>query len=180
MLLPLAVLLACSTPPTPPPPATSPETSADPAPPPELKVGDAMPVVNLRLHDGTMIPIQSLAGQKLLVYFYPKDDTSGCTVEAQGLRDGWADITAAGLKVYGVSLQDEASHRAFIEKNELPFPLVADTDGAVARAFKVPVNGEFAARQSFLIGTDGRIHQIWRDVDPQAHAAEVIAASRSL
>ncbi len=113
------------------------------------------------------------------MYFYPKDDTPGCTVEAQGLRDGWADVQAAGLHVFGVSLQDAASHQAFIEKHDLPFPLVVDTDGAVAKAFRVPVKGEYAARQSFLIGKDGRIERVWLDVDPQAHAAEVIGAAKS-
>jgi peroxiredoxin Q/BCP len=143
-----------------------------------LAPGAPAPDVTLTLHDGTKTALSSLKGKSVLVYFYPKDDTPGCTVEAQGLRDGWADIQAAGLQVFGVSTQDAASHQAFIDKHELPFPLVVDTDGAVAAAFKVPLRGGFAARQSFLIGPDGALKRVWTSVDPKEHAAEVIAAAR--
>ena len=144
-----------------------------------LKPGDAAPDVTFTLQDGKTLKLSSLAGKQVLVYFYPKDDTPGCTVEAQGLRDGWADIQAAGLEVYGVSTQDADSHKAFIDKQKLPFPLVVDTDASVAKAFRVPLRGTFAARQSFLVGKDGKIKQVWLDVDPKAHAAAVIAAAKS-
>jgi len=144
-----------------------------------LEVGDAAPDVTLALHDGKTVKLSSLAGKQVLVYFYPKDDTPGCTIEAQGLRDGWTDIQAAGLEVYGVSTQDAESHKAFIDKQQLPFPLVIDTDGSMAKAFRVPLRGTFAARQSFLIGKDGKIKQVWLDVNPKEHAAAVIAAARS-
>src|SRR5262249_34464331 len=144
-----------------------------------LKAGDAAPDIAVKLQDGKEVKLSSLAGKMVLIYFYPKDDTPGCTIEAQGLRDGWADIQAAGLVVYGVSMQDADSHKAFIDKYKLPFPLVVDTDGAVAKAFHVPVKGAYASRQSFLIGKDGKIKQVWLDVDPKEHAASVIAAAKS-
>lgn len=144
-----------------------------------LKPGDLMPDIAVRLQDGKVLQLKSLNGTQVLVYFYPKDDTPGCTVEAQGLRDGWTEIQASGLSVYGVSTQDAESHRAFIEKHRLPFPIVVDTDGTVARAFHVPMHGPFASRQSFLIGKDGRIKRVWLDVEPKDHAAAVIAAARN-
>ncbi len=145
-----------------------------------LEAGDAAPDVTLKLTDGKEIKLSSLAGKQVLVYFYPKDDTPGCTFQAQGLRDGWADIQAAGLEVYGVSTQDAESHKAFIDKHHLPFPLVVDTDGSVAKAFRVPLRaGLFAARQSFLIGKDGKIKHVWLEVDPKEHASTVIAAAKS-
>jgi len=89
------------------------------------------------------------------------------------------DIQAAGLEVYGVSMQDATSHKAFIDKYNLPFPLVVDTDGAVAKAFRVPTKMSFASRQSFLIGKDGKIKQVWLDVNPKEHAAAILAAAKS-
>lgn len=144
-----------------------------------LKAGDPAPDVALKLQDGQEIKLSSLAGKQVLVYFYPKDDTPGCTIEAEGLRDGWEEIQAAGLVVYGVSTQDAESHKAFIDKYKLPFPLVVDIDGAVARAFRVPMRGSFASRQSFLIGKDGKIKQVWLEVNPKEHAAAIIAAAKS-
>ncbi|MDC0741956.1 peroxiredoxin [Polyangium mundeleinium] len=144
-----------------------------------LEAGDAAPDITLKLNDGKEVKLSSLQGKQVLVYFYPKDDTPGCTIEAQGLRDGWADIQAAGLEVYGVSTQDAESHQAFIDKYKLPFPLVVDTDGAVTKAFRVPMRLSFAARQSFLIGKDGKIKHVWLEVDPKEHASTVIAAAKS-
>lgn len=144
-----------------------------------LAVGDPAPAVTLTLHDGKTVELASLRGKQVLVYFYPKDDTPGCTVEAQGLRDAFTDLQAAGVQVFGVSTQDAKSHEAFIDKHDLPFPLVVDDRGEVARAFRVPVKGEYAARQSFLVGADGKVKKVWLDVKPSDHAAEVLAAARS-
>lgn len=148
------------------------------APKGPLQAGDPAPDVKLPLHDGRTVSLSELRGKPVLVYFYPKDDTPGCTVEAQGLRDGWVDIQAAGLQVFGVSTQDATSHQAFIDKHSLPFPLVVDTDGAVATAFRVPLRAGLASRQSFLVGADGKLKQVWTSVNPQEHAAAVIAAAR--
>ncbi|AUX47293.1 bacterioferritin comigratory protein [Sorangium cellulosum] len=144
-----------------------------------LKPGDAAPDITFTLHDGKEVKLSSLKGKQVLVYFYPKDDTPGCTIQAKGLRDGWADLQAAGVETYGVSTQDAQSHQAFIEKYELPFPLVVDQDGRVARAFRVPLRSDLATRQSFLIGEDGTIKQVWLEVDPKEHAAAILAAAKS-
>jgi peroxiredoxin Q/BCP len=143
-----------------------------------LKVGDPAPALTLTLQDGKTVDLASLKGKQYVVYFYPKDDTPGCTVEAQGIRDQWEAFQKAGIQVFGVSMQDAASHTAFIEKHKLPFPLVVDADRKVTAAFGVPVRGgEFAARQTFLVGTDGKIKQIWRDVTPAEHAKQVLDAA---
>jgi thioredoxin-dependent peroxiredoxin len=144
----------------------------------EVNAGDPAPDVEFTLHDGKTVRLGSHVGDLVFVYFYPKDDTPGCTVEAKGLRDNYSALVAAGVKVYGVSLQDATSHQAFIDKYELPFPLVVDADGAVARAFDVPVKGEYAARHSFLIGKDGKLSEVWRKVTPKDHAGEVLAAAK--
>lgn len=91
------------------------------------------------------------------------------------MRDNFKALTERNVKIFGVSTQDADSHQGFIDKYDLPFALVVD-DGKVAEAFGVPVRLGFAARQSFLIGTDGNMVAIWRDVDPAGHAAEVLAA----
>jgi peroxiredoxin Q/BCP len=142
-----------------------------------LAVGDPAPALTLTLQDGKTVELSSLVGKPVAVYFYPKDDTAGCTVEAQGIRDQWSEFEKAGIAVFGVSMQDAASHQAFIDKNKLPFSLAVD-DGSVTRAFGVPVNGgEYAARHTFLIGADGKIQQIWREVDPAKHAGELLEAA---
>ena len=186
------LLVACSKTPAPAPaptaapaptgapaPTAAPAPAAPPTPAPEatpLKVGDPAPEVSFTLHDGRGVALSSLRGKRVLVYFYPKDDTPGCTVEAQGLRDRAADLAAAGIEVYGVSTQDADSHKAVIDKHQLPFPLVVDGDGKVAAAFRVPVSSRgFAARQSFLVGKDGALEAVWLDVDPSTHAADVLA-----
>jgi peroxiredoxin Q/BCP len=143
----------------------------------ELKVGDPAPAVTLTLQDGKTVELSSLKGKQVAVYFYPKDDTPGCTVEAQGIRDQWGDFEKAGVQVFGVSMQDATSHVAFMEKHKLPFNLVVD-DGSITKSFGVPVrDGQYAARQSFLVGADGNIKQVWREVDPAKHAAELLEAA---
>jgi peroxiredoxin Q/BCP len=161
------------------PAGDQPTSTANREPSGPLAVGDAAPAITMTLQDGKTVDLASLKGKQALVYFYPKDDTPGCTVEAQGLRDAFTDLQAAGVQVYGVSTQDAASHVAFIDKHDLPFPLVVDTRGEVARAFRVPLKGEYASRQSFLIGADGKIKKVWLEVKPDAHAAEVLAAAKS-
>jgi len=143
-----------------------------------LKEGDDAPPVTFTLQDGKSVSLQSLKGQQVAVYFYPKDDTPGCTVEAQGIRDQWEAFEKAGIQVFGVSMQDAASHTAFIEKHKLPFDLVVDADHSVTKSFGVPVSGgQFAARHTFLIGADGKIKRIWREVNPKEHAKELLEAA---
>lgn len=143
-----------------------------------LKVGDAAPALELTLQDGKSVSLASLKGKPVALYFYPKDDTPGCTVEAKGIRDEWAAFQKAGIQVFGVSMQDASSHQAFIAKYKLPFPLVVDNGGAVTKAFGVKVSGgEYASRNTFLIGADGKIKQVWLKVDPAKHAKELLTAA---
>lgn len=141
-----------------------------------LAVGSPAPALTLQLHDGRSLELSSLHGKYVLVYFYPKDDTKGCTIEANGIKDAWARFQAAGIEVFGVSTQDAASHQAFIDKYDLPFPLVVGGE-AVARAFGVPLKNGLAERQSFLIGKDGKIVAVWPSVDPSEHAEAVLKAA---
>jgi peroxiredoxin Q/BCP len=144
----------------------------------QLKEGDPAPNVSFTLQDGKTVALDSLKGKQVAVYFYPKDDTPGCTVEAQGIRDQWEAFQKAGIQVFGVSLQDAASHSAFIEKHKLPFDLVVDPDQSVPKAFGVPVrDNQYAARHTFLIGADGKIKRIWREVNPKDHAKELLDAA---
>ena len=142
-----------------------------------LKPGAPAPAIKLQLEDGASVDLASKTGSYVLVYFYPKDDTPGCTVEAQGIRDAWDDFKAAGIEVYGVSTQDAASHTAFSEKHNLPFSLVVDVGGEVAQAFGVPLKNGLAARQSFLIGKDGNVKAVWESVSPSEHAKDVLKAA---
>ena len=112
----------------------------------------------------------------MVVYFYPKDDTPGCTVEAQEIRDLHEDIKRSGAVVIGVSTDGQASHRAFAEKHALPFLLASDESGDVARAFGVPLKNGRSSRVTFVIGVDGTIKRAFPEVTPKGHAAELLAA----
>lgn len=185
-----------STPPTPPdgaPAATSSGlgsvgtgagTGANPNPavakkPSDLAAGDPAPAVTFTLQDGKKTTLASLAGKDVAIYFYPKDETAGCTIEAQGIRDNYAALQQAGVVVIGVSTQDADSHKAFIAKEKLPFDLAVDADESVAKAFGVPVRAGYTARQTFLVGKDGKLKKVWREVKPQGHAEEILNAAKS-
>jgi peroxiredoxin Q/BCP len=116
-----------------------------------------------------------------LVYFYPKDETPGCTKQACALRDSFTKFEQAGVAIFGVSRDSEESHRAFRKAHALPFPLVADESGAVQSAYGVPspMPG-IAARVSFLVDGQGKIAQVWSDVDPVLNAGEVLAAAKAV
>lgn len=163
-------------------PSTSSASSAKPAQAAQaegLKEGDMAPDAEMTLQNGNAVKLSSLKGKTVAIFFYPKDETPGCTVEAQGIRDLWADLSSAGVTVIGVSTQDAESHKRFIEKEKLPFDLAVDANGALAKAFGVPVNNGYTARQTFVIGPDGKVKKIWRQVTPSGHAAEILAAARS-
>jgi thioredoxin-dependent peroxiredoxin len=144
----------------------------------ELTVGEPAPDVELLLHDSRALKLSELKGRAVVLYFYPKDDTPGCRVEAQGFRDLHAEFLAANTRVFGVSTQDEGSHRAFIQKENLPFDLVIDREGTLAAAFGVPMMGSMTARQTVLIDAAGKLAAKWVDVTPKTHAAEVLAAAK--
>jgi thioredoxin-dependent peroxiredoxin len=148
-----------------------------------LPVGAAAPEVAGRDARGAAVTLsaETQAGRYAIVFFYPKDDTPGCTREACAFRDAFAKYGAAGVTIFGVSRDSEDSHRAFRDKYSLPFPMVADTSGAVQRAYHVPDGFPgVAKRVSFLVGPDGKIARVWPDVDPGVHAADVLAAIDAL
>lgn len=141
-----------------------------------LKAGDHLPSFTIKNQAGKTIKSEDLAGKYVLLYFYPKDETPGCTREAQMLRDKAADFKKQNAVIYGVSTQDEKSHQAFIAKEKLNFDLLVDTDGKLAKSCgisSIPVVG-LHKRQSLLIGPDGRVVKFYDDVDPAKHADEVL------
>jgi peroxiredoxin Q/BCP len=141
-----------------------------------LPVGAPAPDFTVTAHDGQKVELAALRGRYVVIYFYPKDDTPGCTKEACGFRDAAAPLATAGVVVLGVSEQDAASHAAFAAKYELPFPLLPDEHGALAAAYHVPVTLGMARRITYLVGPDGRIARVWPSVSPTGHAREILAA----
>lgn len=145
-----------------------------------LGVGSAAPSITTTAHNGQKVSLEELRGKPVVVYFYPKDDTPGCTIEAKGLRDDWKDLQAAQAVVLGVSTDDNTSHKAFAEKYELPFLLLPDEDQKIAKAFGVPVKGGYASRVTFVIDKAGKIAKVFPQVNPEKHSAEVLEALKSL
>jgi len=144
-----------------------------------LPVGRAAPdftatAVSPEAPNGKPVTLSKLRGHFVVLYFYPKDDTPGCTKEACEFRDTWGTLQKKGVHVYGVSTQDVASHKAFADKHHLPFPLIADEKGAVAAAYKVPVFLGMARRITYLIDPEGHIRRVWPSVTPIGHAADVL------
>lgn len=144
-----------------------------------LDVGDPIPKLSATAHDGETVNLGELSGPTV-VYFYPKDDTPGCTKEACAFRDIWSEYEAAGVLVVGVSTDDAASHRAFADKHGLPFPLIADTEEKWAKSFGVASRAGFLERVSFLLGADGKIVKVYPDVDPGVHAREILADANAI
>jgi len=145
-----------------------------------IEVGAAAPAINAIDETGQALHFSDYYSKGVtLVYFYPKADTPGCTTEACSLRDSFEGLKARGVQILGVSEDKPGAQKKFREKYHLPFVLVADADGAVAKAFGVPTFLGFAKRQSFLI-KDGKI--VWRDlsVSPSTHVAEINQALDSL
>jgi peroxiredoxin Q/BCP len=148
-----------------------------------VKEGDAAPEFEARDAEGNTVRLSDLRGQKVALYFYPKDDTPGCTKEACSLRDGHAELSRRGIKVIGVSTDDEKSHRKFAEKYSLPFTLLADTDHKVADAYGVYGEKKFMGRtydgvhrKTFLIDEEGRVRKVFDKVNVEEHADEVLKA----
>ena len=149
------------------------------------KPGDPAPDFKAATTDGRVVSLGDYRGRKLVMYFYPMDDTPGCTKQACSLRDHNADIVAKGAAVLGVSTQDEASHQRFTAKFKLNFPLLADTDGAVGRAYgtlggsgllsKLKSAAGMADRVTFIIDEQGRIAHVIDRPDVANHAEEVLA-----
>jgi peroxiredoxin Q/BCP len=148
-----------------------------------LAIGDAAPEITARDADGNEVTLSGLRGHWVLVYFYPKDDTPGCTIEACTLNDTLGDLRDCGADVIGVSTQDDESHGKFRAKFGLQFALAADTDGAIMEAYKVGHSMgvlPLAARVSYLVGPDGKVAYVWPHVTPKDHAAEVLETVKRL
>jgi peroxiredoxin Q/BCP len=118
--------------------------------------------------------------EPVIVYFYPKDETPGCTKEACAFRDAWNKFQDKHVGLVGVSRDTEQSHREFVKSHNLPFPLTADEDGKVAQAYGVKSTLGMSGRVSFLVGPDGKVAKVWPKVDPAIHADEVLAAATAL
>jgi peroxiredoxin Q/BCP len=141
-------------------------------------VGETAPDFRLQDQNGEWQSLESYRGQWVALYFYPKDDTPGCTKEACAFRDNIFAFEELNALILGVSLDDVASHAEFAEKYSLPFPLLADTDKQAATAYNVIMKigpMELAKRQSFLINPEGIIVKHYEKVDPETHSAEVLA-----
>ncbi len=146
-----------------------------------LKEGDAAPEFTMPSTGGEPVSLESLRGKKVVLYFYPKDDTPGCTTEACNFRDNMAIIQGTGALVFGVSPDSVAKHDKFIKKYELNFPLLADEGSQVSTAYGVWKEKSMygkkymgVERTTYLIDENGKIAKIWRKVKPDGHALEVL------
>ena len=151
------------------------------------KPGSRAPAFSLPADDGSTVTLKGLAGKPVVLYFYPKDDTSGCTVEACEFRDSWAAVKKAGAVVLGVSPDPVESHVKFRRKFNLPFPLLADVDHKVAEAYSAWGEKSMYGRKyhgilrtTFVIDGKGVIARVFEKVKPKGHAAEVLAAVEGL
>jgi peroxiredoxin Q/BCP len=143
-----------------------------------IRVGQSAPNFTLKDQNGVPVTLSEVRGTHTVVlYFYPKDDTPGCTTEACSFRDDIARFTALNARVLGVSIDGLESHRAFAEKYQLNFPILSDEDHRVSRAYGVfsrVVGFSYAKRTTFIIGPDGAIRRIFTDVDPTDHTQELL------
>ena len=149
----------------------------------KLKEGDIAPAFEVQTNGGGKVSLEEFKGKNVILYFYPKDDTPGCTKEACAFRDFFAEFKQRGAVVLGVSTDSAKSHDKFVEKFKLPFTLLADEDKKVVQAYGVWGEKSFMGRKylgthrvTFLIGPDGKIKKIWPQVKPDEHAKEVLAA----
>jgi len=148
-----------------------------------IDVGDPAPAFALPDQDGETRSLSDYRGQWLVLYFYPKDDTPGCTTEACSFRDNINRLIAQDAAVLGVSMDSVESHAAFAAEHELPFPLLADPEGEAVRAYGALSDFmviKFAKRQTFIIDPDGRIARVYRKVDPDEHVQDVLDDLKAL
>lgn len=148
-----------------------------------LKEGTTAPAFKTTDQNGETVSLKNLRGRKIVLYFYPKDDTPGCTKEACSFRDAFSKFNKQDITVLGVSPDKEASHKKFVTKYKLPFTLLADTDHAIAEAYGVWGEKKFMGRTymgvhrtTFLIDEKGKIKKIFEKVKPEDHASEVLQA----
>ncbi len=139
-----------------------------------LAIGDTAPNFTVNDTNGNPISLADYAGKPVVIYFYPKDDTPGCTKEACSFRDNYQQYLSKGITVFGVSMDNESSHHAFTEKFSLPFPLLADTAGMITKAYDVD-GGGYAKRVTYVIGADGKISHVYTTVKTDTHATDILA-----
>jgi peroxiredoxin Q/BCP len=142
--------------------------------------GEILPDLELTTESGEHVGTGELTGQKTVLYFYPQDDTPGCTKEACAFRDRMEDYAEAGIQVYGVSLDSPESHREFREKYDLNFPLLTDEGGRAAETLGVLGDRGMARRVTFLLAPDGTISKTYPEVTPQTHAEEILEDASDL
>jgi peroxiredoxin Q/BCP len=147
----------------------------------DLKTGDKAPDFSGKNQDGNIVSLSDYKGKKLVLYFYPKDNTSGCTAEACSLRDSWQALQAKGYSILGVSPDSEKSHTGFIQKYNLPFPLIADTDKIIAQAYGVWAEKKLYGktymgilRTTFIIDENGVIEDVITKVRTKDHGEQII------
>ncbi|MCP9469554.1 MAG: thioredoxin-dependent thiol peroxidase [Nitrospira sp.] len=152
----------------------------------ELAVGDQAPELEIPDQDGRIVTLHGLKGKQVVLYFYPKDDTPGCTKESCDFRDTEAQIMRAGGTILGVSLDGQESHRKFIKKFGLPFPLLSDEDARVSKAYGVYKQKNMYGkkywgieRSTFIIDPEGKVKAVFRKVKVDGHADQVLAALKS-
>jgi len=149
---------------------------------PALSIGDRAPLIALSDQNGIERRSDQLDGQALVLFFYPKDDTPGCTMEACAFRDSYADLQAMGAEVWGVSGDDASSHQRFAQRHSLPYPLLVDRGNQLRKAFGVPsVLGLLPGRVTYVIDAGGVIRHVFNNLlDGPAHRREAIAALQAL
>jgi peroxiredoxin Q/BCP len=140
-----------------------------------LALGTIAPDFTVKDTNGNTVTLSQFKGKTVVLYFYPKDDTPGCTKEAQGFRDSYTEYQNKEMVVLGVSRDDEASHKLFTEKYGLPFQLLADVDGAITKAYDVE-SGNYSQRVTYVIDSEGKIAQVYDQVNTSSHAQDILAA----
>ena len=144
-----------------------------------IEEGKPAPDFELESDSGETVKLSELRGKPVVLYFYPKDDTPGCTRQACGIRDAWSEFEQAGAEVFGISADTVASHEKFKAKYSLPFPLLADPEHTLGESYDVAQEGKNSYEHStFVIDADGNVARILRRVNPDEHADQVLAALR--
>lgn len=145
-----------------------------------LPTGAAAPEVVGRLLTGKEVRLSEMKGKPVVVYFYPQDDTPGCTKEACAFRDAWKNLASAGIEVVGVSSNSAERHQKFQEKHQLPFALASDDSGQIGASYGVSKKIWGYDRVTFLVDREGRVAHVWPNVDPGVHANDVIEQASRL
>jgi peroxiredoxin Q/BCP len=142
-----------------------------------VEEGKPAPDFELESDTGETVKLSDLRGKPVVLYFYPKDDTPGCTRQARGIRDSWGEFQRAGAEVLGISADSQASHERFKSKYSLPFTLLADPERRLGEPYGVAQEGKSSyERSTFVIDAEGKVARIMRRVNPDRHADEVLAA----